>query len=243
MIGLFQHHENSNQYAAPEGLSVPSGNHHIRCLGLPSLRNEHGRRRRPAGRARCDCQPGSGPVVGQSLWSTFANCVRRDHPRPNDKWHLDEVVISIRGKKHWLWRAIDAEGDVLDILVQTRRNAKAAKRFLQRLITQFGEPRVVITAKLRSYVKPVKTLAPDADHRAHKVLNNAIEGSHRPTRKREKIIGRFKSHRQAQRFLSAHHQINLIFRPRRFQLTANSYRHARADAFRLWAEYTIEMVA
>jgi putative transposase len=141
------------------------------------------------------------------------------------------------------WRAIDAEGDVFDILMQTRRNAKAAKRFLQRLINQFGEPRVVITDKLRSYVKPIKTLVPDADHRGHKGLNNAIEGSHRPTRKREKIFGRFKSHRQAQRFLSAHDQINLIFRPRRFQLTANSYRHARADAFSLWAEYTIEMVA
>jgi putative transposase len=75
----------------------------------------------------------------------FVNCVRRDRPRPNDKWHLDEVVISIRGKKHWLWRSIDADGDVLDILVQTRRNAKAAKWFLERLITQFGEPRVVIT--------------------------------------------------------------------------------------------------
>jgi len=68
--------------------------------------------------------------------------------------------------------------------VQTRRNAKAAKRFLQRLITQFGEPRVVITDKLRSYVEPIKTLAPDADHRAHKGLNSAIKGSHRPTRKR-----------------------------------------------------------
>jgi putative transposase len=173
----------------------------------------------------------------------FVNCVRRDRPRPNNKWHLDEVVISIRGKKHWLWRSIDADGDVLDILVQTRRNAKAAKRFLERLITQFGEPRVVITDKLRSYFKPIKTLVPDADHRAHKGLNNAIEGSHRPTRKREKIFGRFKSHRQAQRFLSAHDQINLIFRPRRYQLTANSYRHARADAFSLLAEYTIKMVA
>lgn len=160
----------------------------------------------------------------------FANCIRRDRPRPNDKWHLDEVVISIRGKKHWLWRAIDAEGDVLDILVQTRRNAKAAKRFFQRLINQFGEPRVVITDKLRSYVKPIKTLAPDADHRAHKGLNNAIEGSHRPTRKREKIFGRFKSHRQAQRFLSAHDQINLIFRPRRFQLTANSWPHRKVSS-------------
>jgi putative transposase len=85
----------------------------------------------------------------------FANCVWRDRPCPNDKWHLDEVVISIRGKKHWLWRAIDVGGDVLDILMQTRRNAQAVKRCLQRLINQFGEPRVVITDKLRSYVKPI----------------------------------------------------------------------------------------
>jgi putative transposase len=189
--------------------------------------------------------------------SHFADCIRRERPRPNDKWHMDEVVITIRGKKHWLWRAIDADGDVLDILVQTRRNAKAAKRFFQRLVSQFGEPRVVITPsrdiafamhcqamdKLRSYIKPVKTQAPNADHRAHKGLNNAIEVSHRPTRKREKIMGRFKSHRQAQRFLSAHDQFNLIFRPRRYQLTASSYRHARNDAFSLWADYTAEMTA
>lgn len=171
--------------------------------------------------------------------SHFADCIRRERPRPNDKWHMDEVVITIRGKKHWLWRAIDADGDVLDILVQTRRNAKAAKRFFQRLVSQFGEPRVVITDKLRSY----KTQAPNADHRAHKGLNNAIEVSHRLTRKRERIMGRFKSHWQAQRFLSAHDQINLIFRPRRFQLTATSYRHARNDAFSLWDDYTAEMTA
>jgi putative transposase len=173
----------------------------------------------------------------------FANCIRRDRPQPNDKWHLDEVVITIRGKKYWLWRAIDANGDVLDILVQTRRNAKAAKRFFQRLIALFGEPRVVITDKLRSYIQPISKLALGADHRAHKGLNNAIEVSHRPTRKREKIFGRFKSQRQAQRFLSAHDQINLIFRPRRYQLTATSYRHARTDAFNLWSDYTAEMAA
>lgn len=129
------------------------------------------------------------------LWANrfgphFADCIRRDRPRPNDKWHMDEVVITIRGKKHWLWRAIDADGDVLDILVQTRRNAKVAKHFSQRLVARFGEPRVVITDKLGSYIKPIRTLAPNADHRAHKGLNNAIEVSHRPTRKREKIMGR-----------------------------------------------------
>jgi putative transposase len=131
----------------------------------------------------------------------------------------------------------------LDIRVQTRRSGKAATRFFTRLIAQFGAPRVVITDKLRSYIKPIKALAPDADHRAHKGLNNAIEGSHRPTRKREKVCGRFKSHRQAQRFLYAHDPINLIFRPRRYSLTATSYRHARADAFSLWADYTADVAA
>jgi len=87
------------------------------------------------------------------------------------------------------------KGDVLDIFVQTRRNAKAAKRSLQWLITQFGKPRVVITGKLRSYFKPIKTLAPNADQRVYEELNNVIGGSHRPTRKREKIFGRFKSDR------------------------------------------------
>lgn len=80
----------------------------------------------------------------------FASCIRRDRPRPNDRWHLDEVVIVINGVKHWLWRAVDANGDTLDILVQMRRNAKAAKRFLKRLIAQFGHPRVAITDNIQS---------------------------------------------------------------------------------------------
>ena len=77
--------------------------------------------------------------------SQFAACIRRDRPRPHDKWHMDEVVVPINGVKHWLWRAIDGKGDVLDILIQRRRNAKAAKRFLGRLVAAYGEPRVVIT--------------------------------------------------------------------------------------------------
>ncbi|WP_057461751.1 IS6 family transposase, partial [Pseudovibrio sp. POLY-S9] len=171
----------------------------------------------------------------------FADCIRRDRPRPNDKWHLDEAVITIAGVEYWLWRAIDGDGDGLDILVQPRQNAKAANRFFEKLVKQFGEPRVVVTDKLRSYTKPVKALTPEADHRAHKGLNNSIENSHRPTRKREKIMGRFKSPRQAQRFLSAHDQINIIYRPRRYKLSSHSYRHARTDAFALWADYTAEM--
>ncbi len=173
----------------------------------------------------------------------FADCIRRDRPAAVDKWHMYEVVIPINGRKYWLWRAVDANGDVLDILVQPQRNAKAARRFLARLIDRFGEPRVVITDKLRSYFKPIRDLAPGAHHRAHKGLNNRIEGSHRPTRKREKLMGRFKSPRQAQRFLATHDQINIVFRPRRYQLSAISYRHARADAFDLWSGYAAEMTA
>ena len=171
----------------------------------------------------------------------FARCVKRDRPTAADKWHLDEVVIPIRGVKMWLWRAVDGNGDVLDILGQPRRNAKAAKRFLRWLISQFGLPRVLITDKLRSYVKPIRQLAPEADHRAHKGLNNRMEGSHRPTRKREKLMGRFKSLRQAQSFLATHDQINTIFRPRRYRLSAVSYRHTRSDAFDLWHCYALEM--
>lgn len=173
----------------------------------------------------------------------FANCIKRDRPAANDKWHLDEVVIPINGEKFWLWRAIDANGDVLDILVQKQRNAKSAKRFLQRLMGRFGDPRVVITDKLRSYIRPIRNLARNADHRAHKGLNNRIEGSHRPTRKREKLMGRFKSPRQAQRFLTAHDQVNTVFRPRRYRLSAISYRHARSDAFNLWRDYSLEIIA
>ena len=157
----------------------------------------------------------------------FADCIKRERPSCADKWHLDEVVVMINGEKSWLWRAVDANGDVLDILVLKHRSAKAAKRFLKRLIARYGQPRVIVTDKLRSYIKPIKMLAPEADHRAHKGLNNRVEGSHRPTRKREKIFGRFKSARQAQRFLSAHDQINTIFRPRRYRLFANLYRQAR----------------
>ncbi len=180
--------------------------------------------------------------VNRFAWH-FAKCIRRDRPQPRDKWHPDEVVLRIGGDDVWLWRAIDADGDVLDILVQQRRNARAAKRFFRRLVNHHGNPRVVVTGKLRSYCKPVKAVAPRADHRDHEGLNNLIEASHRPTRRREKIMGRFKSPRHAQRFLAAHDQISAVFRPRRYKLTAPSYRHARADAFHLWIDYAAEMNA
>lgn len=169
--------------------------------------------------------------------------IRRDRPAPSDKWHLDEVVISIRGRKHWLWRAIDANGDVLEILMQSRRNGHAAKRFLMKLMKRWGVPRVLVTDKLRSYGVAVRGICPSVDHRSHKGLNNRSEASHRHTRRREKVMGRFKSPRQAQQFLSVHDQTATIFRPKRHRLSAASYRHARADAFSLWNSYAAEMSA
>ncbi|MGY9030398.1 MAG: IS6 family transposase, partial [Rhodobacterales bacterium] len=106
----------------------------------------------------------------------YAASIRRDRPAPSDKWHLDEVVIPIRGRKFWLWRAIDSNGDVLDILVQSRRNTRAAKRFFRKLFKEYGRPRVVITDKLGSYSGALKSLAPGIDHRRHKGLNNRSEG-------------------------------------------------------------------
>jgi len=96
----------------------------------------------------------------------FANCIRKERPRLNDKWHIDEVVITITGRKFWFWRAIDADGDVLDILVQAHRNTKTAKRFFSRLVRQFGLLRIVVTDKRGSYVKPIQNIAPNAEFKS-----------------------------------------------------------------------------
>jgi putative transposase len=175
----------------------------------------------------------------------FANEIRRRLPSAGDKWHLDEVVITIAGKKHWLWRAVDQEGIVLDVLVQSRRDKKAAcakadrqvKRLLRKLLKkQMRPPRVLITDKLASYPAAKKELMPGVEHRRHKGLNNRAENSHQPTRRRERQMKRFKSAGQAQRFLSAHDQINNLFPLYREHVSATEYRAARRRAFAVWAE-------
>src|SRR5215203_1243802 len=142
----------------------------------------------------------------------FANQIRRRLPSPGDKWHLDEVCLMIAGQKHWLWRAVDQDGVVLDVLVQRRRDKRAAKRLLRKLLKrQTRVPRVMITDKLASYSAAQREVMPSVEHRRHKGLNNRAENSHQPTRRRERQMKRFKSAGQAQRFLSAHDQIgNLV---------------------------------
>ena len=118
---------------------------------------------------------------------SFANRLRRRRPRPGDKWHMDEVFIRIQGVQHYLWRAVDQDGVVLDILVQPRRDAKAAKKLFRRLLKglQYA-PRVIITDKLRSYGVARRNLLPRAEHRQSRYLNNRAENSLRPPRRRER---------------------------------------------------------
>ena len=169
---------------------------------------------------------------------SFANQIRRRLPASGDKWHLDEVAISIAGKKHWLWRAVDQHGTVLDILVQSRRNAKAAKRLMRKLLKKQGiAPRVMITDKLASYGAAKREIMPRVEHRQHRGLNNRAENSHQPTRRRERIMKRFKSAGQAQRFLSVHDQVANLFR-RPANTNTSDHRRGRAWSFATWVEIT-----
>ena len=167
----------------------------------------------------------------------FARKLRRRRPRPGDTWHLDEVAIKIAGVQHWLWRAVDQNGMVLDVLVQSRRDRRAAERLLRKLLKrQCRAPRVMVTDKLGSYGAAKRELMPGVEHRRHKGLSNRAENSHQPTRRRERQMKRFKSPRQAQRFLSAHDQIDNLFHLRRDHVSASEYRAARARAFGVWAD-------
>ena len=155
------------------------------------------------------------------------------------KWYFDEVFIRIQGVQHYLWRAVDQEGGVLDILVQPRRDAKAAKRFFRRLMKGLQYvPRVIVTDKLRGCGVAQRKLLPKTEHRQSRFLNNRAENSHRPTRRRERQVQRFKSPDQANDFLSAHAFIYGHFHPRRHLLVASAYRALRSEAFNVWQQDT-----
>jgi putative transposase len=155
---------------------------------------------------------------------TYAGALRRRQPRPGDKWHLDEVFIKVNGEQKYLWRAVDQNGNVLDILVQNRRDKTAARRFLRRLLKRTGAvPRVLITDKLRSYGAAHREVMPSVEHRSHKGLNNKAENSHQPTRQRERAMKGFRSMGGAQRFLSAFSGISPHSRPRRHVMTAAAH--------------------
>jgi putative transposase len=167
----------------------------------------------------------------------YAAGLRRRRARPADKWHCDEVQLKIKGKKHWLWRAVDKHGVVLDILVQDRRDQQAAEAFLRRVLAAAGaEPRVIVTDKLASYVPAIRRVLPHTEHRRHKRLNNRAENSHQPTRQRERQMRRFKSAAQAQRFLGPFGAVGDHFRVGRYHAAAPVRRALMIERLGTWRE-------
>jgi putative transposase len=168
-----------------------------------------------------------------------AHRLRRRRPQPGDTWHLDEGFLTINGKRHDLWRAVDQDDNVLDSLVQKRRNKQAAKKFLRTLLKGvLYVPRVLITEKLTSYGAAQREMLPGVEHRQSRSLHNRCENSHRPTRQLERRMQGSTSADQAPRFLSAYGPITQHCRPRRHRLSASDYRQEMRQRFASWAEIT-----
>ncbi len=169
----------------------------------------------------------------------YARKLKRRQGRLGDTWHLDEVFVKIRGERHYLWRAVDQDGDVIEILVQRCRNARAAKRFFRKLLKgQGSKPWRLVTDKLRSYGAAHSTTMPSVEHNTERYANNRAEVSHQPTRQRERQMRRFKSAGQAQRFLSVHGVIQNLFNLGRHHLRSENYRLLRARSFKDWSAAT-----
>jgi putative transposase len=166
---------------------------------------------------------------------SYAHRLKRKKPSRRDIWHLDEVVITIAGQKHWLWRAVDQDGYVLDEIVQTRRDTKAAKRLLKRLLKKQGcPPRRMITDKLGSYAAARRQIMPRIEHRSHKGLNNRAENSHLPLRKRERMMQGFRSAGGLQRFTSVFSAVRNLFVPPRPTWSALATHLHRLQAMAAW---------
>lgn len=145
------------------------------------------------------------------------------------------MVVSLKGRRHWLWRAVDQHGAVLDVLAHRRRDRLAARRLMRKLLRKYDRaPRVLITDKLGSYAAANREMGLNLEHRQHKGLNNRAENSHQPTRVREKVMRRFKSARQLQRFASVHAQVANLFMHCRYHTNAQEKREARTQASAAW---------
>jgi putative transposase len=165
----------------------------------------------------------------------YARRLKRKRPSRRDIWHLDEVVVTISGQKHWLWRAVDQNGYVLDEIVQTRRDTKAAKRLLRRLLKKQGcPPRRMITDKLGSYAAAHRQIMPAVEHRSHKGLNNRAENSHLLLRRRERIMQGFRSAGGLQRFVNVFSAVGNLFVPPRSRRSALAIHLHRLEAMVAW---------
>ena len=170
----------------------------------------------------------------------YAKRLKRNHRGYGDTFYIDEVFVKINGKQHYLWRAVDQDGDVVDVYLQSKRDGATAKRFFKRLLKSHGgEPRRIVTDKLRSYNVAHRELIPDAIHDTSQYANNRAELSHQPTRVRERGMRRFKTVKQAQRFLGVHAAIYNLFNLGRHLVSADHYRNLRTSAFNDWCSAVV----
>ena len=175
-----------------------------------------------------------GPVIARRL--------RRRRPRPSDRWQLDELVVRIAGKRMYLWRTVDHEGEVLDVLVQLRRDSRAALRLMRKLLKKQGfVPKLLVTDKLRSYGSAFRQLQLTCPHKQGLRKNNRAENSHQPVRRLERKMQRFKSARSAQRFLSVHAAVHNTFYLQRHLVSRSTLRIFRAEATSEWRNAVAEV--
>jgi transposase-like protein len=169
--------------------------------------------------------------------ATVAQRLRRRRPRPSDRWHLDEMVVRIAGRRMYLWRAVDHEGEILDMLVQRRRNKRAALRLMRKLLRKQGvAPKLVVTDKLRSYGAVFRDLHLTCRHDQGLRKNNRAENSHQVVRRRERKLQRFKSAASARRFLSMHAAVHNTFNHQRHLISRSTLRIFRAEAAAQWLD-------
>ena len=167
----------------------------------------------------------------------YARRIRSNRPEADTTWHLDEMVVVINGRKYWLWRAVDSEGEMLEFLVQSRRNRRAALRLFRKLLRkQKVQPRTFVTDKLRSYGAALKALQLDIEHQQGIYQNNRAENSHLPVRRRERKMQRFKSPRSAQRFLNLHASVYNLFNIQRHLTTRTTMKLFRTEAMDQWKQ-------
>ena len=166
----------------------------------------------------------------------YTRRLKRQHSGYGDTFYIDEVFVKINGKKHYLWRAVDQDGEIVDVYLQAKRDGAAAKRFFKRLLRSYGdEPRKVVTDELRSYGVAHRELIPETIHSTKQYENNRAEQSHEATRVRERGMRRFKSMKQAQRFVTAHASVANLFNLGRHLVRAQHYRDLRISAFDEWS--------
>ncbi|MDA1024098.1 MAG: IS6 family transposase [Proteobacteria bacterium] len=172
--------------------------------------------------------------------SLFAAEIRKRraqrHSHSNWRWHLDEVFVRINGETHYLWRAVDHEGEVLEVFATKRRDRKAALKFLKRVMKRYGRPASIVTDRLRSYRAAMKVIGNAADQTCGRWLNNRAENSHQPFRRREGAMARFRDVRNLQKFAAVHASIHNHFNLERHLIRRNKFKQDRATALAEWRQ-------